>query len=370
MTSLLTQDYLRTNGLAALEAKHSIHIKRRKDYPNLVLLKYDQILTTMTPMTRECRGLILDESKNWECVCYSYSRFQNWGETWGDTIDWRTSKVLEKVDGSLIQLYYYDGAWRVSTSGMPDAAGQVGDFNITFEQLFWDTWNALGYKLPDSFRHPGSMLSVTPLTCYAFELLTPFNQLVVRQAKSRIVLHGVRDLSDFGELNPEPIAAQYGWDCVKSWPLNGSVEQLIEFVNARDPFEYEGVVVTDANFHRVKIKSLNHILLSHMKDNLSSSNRNMIEIIRKNEDGELLSKIQQIQELKEAYDDLKAKYDALVEKIEATYESLKYIPIQKDFALQAVKFKYSRALFQIKKGINVRQYLLDINIKTLEEWLD
>ena len=357
MTTLLTQDYLRTKGLAALEAEHHINVKRHSKYPNLVLLKYNQILTTMTPMTRECRGLILDEANNWECVCYTYSRFCNWGEVWGDTIDYSTSKCLEKVDGSLIQLYYYDNKWNCSTSGMPDAQGQVGDFDISFNDLFWNTWKTLGYRLPERTD-----------ICLAFELMSPFNQLVVRQNKSRIVLHGVRCLSDFAELAPEPIAAQYGWECVKSWPLT-TIEEVVKVANELDPLQAEGFVVVDSQFHRIKVKSVKHVLLSHIRDNLTSSQRNMIELIRQNETGDMLAHIQQIEELKSIHDKIKNQFEALISYIEMAYEQIKDQPTQKDFALLAVKSCYSGALFAMRKGTSLRQYLAGINIKTLEDWL-
>jgi hypothetical protein len=360
--ALLVQDYLRTKGLQALVYEHSILAKRHSQYPNLVLLKYNQIETKMTPMTRECRGLILDEANDWAAVNYSYKRFANLGEGWGDadTIDWSSIRVMDKLDGSLGQLYYYDNAWHFATSGTADASGNVSDHGITFQDLFWRVFNELGYKLPERTD-----------CCYAFELLSPLNALVVKYNVNRLVLHGVRCLSDFAELAPEPIAQAQGWECVKSWPLAQSVEELVEWVNKQDPFAVEGVVLCDAQFRRLKVKSLEHVLFSHLRDNLTSSRRNVLELVRKNETGDVLARLQQVPELKTIYDEVQAKYDALVDAIQTTYTLIEHGQTQKEYASMAVPYRYSSVLFQLrsKRAASVREALLGVQLKTLEEWL-
>src|SRR5689334_3182288 len=62
------------------------------------------------------------------------------GEKWADEIDWATATVYEKLDGSLVTLYWcaaprchphittsrYEQEWNVSSSGVPDASGMCG----------------------------------------------------------------------------------------------------------------------------------------------------------------------------------------------------------------------------------------------------
>lgn len=55
-------------------------------------------------MQRECRGLVLDEAKDWAVVAMPYTRFFNYGERWASCIDWATAKVFEKMDGSLMTM--------------------------------------------------------------------------------------------------------------------------------------------------------------------------------------------------------------------------------------------------------------------------
>lgn len=58
------------------------------------------------PIVQECRGLILDEAEGWRVVCMPYKKFFNFGEDCCADIDWSTAKVQEKLDGSLISLYW------------------------------------------------------------------------------------------------------------------------------------------------------------------------------------------------------------------------------------------------------------------------
>jgi hypothetical protein len=65
---------------------------------------------------------------------------------------------MEKKDGSLMILYFAEGAWRVATSGQADAGqnsdkqvnGATGAIVPSFHRLFWDIWNKLGLQLPNS----------------------------------------------------------------------------------------------------------------------------------------------------------------------------------------------------------------------------
>src|SRR5580765_6056887 len=203
-----TQEYLRANGLAALCAEYKISARRHREFQNLVLLKYSQIESPMSePIVQQCRGLIVDEADAWRIVSRAYDKFFNHGEPNAANIDWATARVEEKLDGSLMMLYHFAGQWRVASSGLPDAAGMVDSSSISFADLFWQTFRQLGYALPDE----------TSDRCFALELMTPLNRVVVQHAASRLVLHGVRDRVTHEELEAAPIASRFGWECAQSF---------------------------------------------------------------------------------------------------------------------------------------------------------
>ena len=357
-------DFLRSNPepLKLLEERYGVTVKRHSEYPNLVLLKYNQIESDpKLAIVRQCRGIIVDEDSDWKVVCYSYSRFGNVGEGWTDKVDWSASRIYDKIDGSLCQLYYYDGKFNVATSGMPDAAGEVGDFGISFKDLFWTTWLKCGYSL-DNARLD---------CCYAFELMTDMNRLVVQYDKPRIVLHGARDLTTLQELNPVVVAAQNGWECVKTYGFN-SIEEVVKAANELKVNEGEGFVVCDmtrdsnGSFKRIKVKSLAHVNLSHLRQNLSA--RGILEVVRSGEGGEAIAYFPQ---LKGLYDEVRLKYEKLVSEVEGFYAAIKSIDDRKTYASFATQAYYSGILFGLKFGGlgSVREGLMKIQIKNLEGWL-
>ena len=110
-------------------------------YPALgvVMLNYDQVASDMTQgICRECRALILSDDFNM-IVSRSFPKFFNVGEPNGADIeagfDWNDFAAQEKLDGTLICLYHWRGAWQIATKGRADASGQVNVNPLTFAEL-------------------------------------------------------------------------------------------------------------------------------------------------------------------------------------------------------------------------------------------
>jgi hypothetical protein len=354
MYELEVQKYLRNGGsLGVLKERFGIKAKYSKEFPSLVLLKYSQIDSPMhEKIVQECRGLILNEADNWNIVAFPYTKFFNAGESLAATLDWNTVRVYEKLDGSLITLYYFGNKWNVSTSGVPDASCFVESYQFTFADLFWKGWKELGYQLP----------SETGM-CFMFELMTPYNQVVVKHNKCRIVLHGVRDLTTGKEAEPEYWAAKFGWECAKSFPLN-TFDDILVAANSLKASEQEGFVVRDAAFNRLKVKSPAYCALAHVRDSLSP--KKLLAIIQMNEQNEFLAYFPQ---WTAAYQSIKDRFDKLLADILTVYKQIEHYEVQKDFALEAVKYPFSGALFAQRKGVSLREYIAKMNIDTLADWV-
>jgi hypothetical protein len=331
---LHTIAFLRAHGLAELEHRFAVRGVRHRAYPNLVLLKYSQIDSPMAePVVQECRGLILDEADDWRPVSFPYRKFFNYAEPLAAPIDWATARVYEKLDGSLMTLFSYAGQWHVASRNVPDGSGSAGAAAFTMADLFWQTWRDLGYALPP----------VDVDRCYMLELLTPLNRIVVQHTASRIVLHGVRRMSDLAELPPES-AADLGWEVVRTYPL-ATLEQILSAAEAIDPFRAEGYVVCDAAFHRVKVKAPAYVAMAHLKDSLSP--RRMLDVIRAGESDEFLS---YFPELRPMYDVVKGKVDRLCDEVDADYARLASVAEPREFAAAALKTRWSSALFARRSG--------------------
>lgn len=347
------QKYLQTHTTEELTAEFAIAVKPHSVYPELFLFKYNQIDSPMdNSIVQECRGIILN--KNWDIVSFPYTKFFNAEEPKAAIINWDSAKVYEKLDGSLVTLYFYDNKWQMSTSGTPDGSGEVQGFcthYLNFADLFWQTWKELGYSLP-SLDHKDF--------CFMFELMTPFNRVVVQHQKPRIALHGVRNIKTLKEHNPSDFAS-YGWEIVKQYPLK-TLNDVFETCKTLDPIKNEGFVVVDENFARVKVKSPAYVALSHMKDNFSQ--RRMLQLILANESEEFLSYFKEYEGL---HNEIKTKYMCLILDITETYERIKGLEVQKDFALEACKHNFSGALFAMRKGVTLTDYLNKISIQSLEK---
>ena len=313
----------------------NISISRRFDYPNLVHLSYDQIESPRNnEITKECRGLILDEDDNWNIVAYPFNRFANYGEDWADTIDWSTARCQEKLDGSMIVLFQYNGEWLVSMKGNPAGRCAVGFYDFTFEDLFWKVFKDQVLSIKSAPFHPGMT--------YMWELTSEANRIVCGYAEPRVTLIGVRNNHDLGECPVSTVRAYL--PVVQEYELH-TVEDVIKAAEILNPMEHEGYVVVDANFHRVKIKSPKYVLIHHLKGGFGQ--RRILGLIRLGETSEVLS---YFPEYMDWYKEVQAKVNEYCAAVDAEYEVIKDIPAQKDFAAAAFKTHNSHFMFEKRKG--------------------
>ncbi len=348
-TQIAVQKFLRTGGtLAALAEQYAVKAVRHKASPNLILLKYSQIASDMSlAVVQECRGIILDEADDWRVVSRGYSKFFNYGEPNAAGIDWATAVVQEKVDGSLCTVFEYAGAWRVATTGNPDAGGPVNDSAYTFAELFWET---LGLYLGEDWdTAPWENTN----WCYLFELTTPHNRVIVNHLTAGLTLLGVRDRVTGQWVKAADTVMARVVPVVREYPLRSFADIQATF-GAMDPLQQEGYVVVDALGNRVKVKHPGYVAIHHMKD--GATPKSLLEVIQRGEVPEVTA---HFPNLAEAFGQIKAEYDALARAIDTAYAPIKDIETQKDFAAQALAFPYSAALFDIRRGkaANGRDFL-------------
>ena len=357
-TELHIQRFLRAGGTPAdLLAQYAITTKRHPRYPNLALFKYNMVESPFAEaIVRECRGIILDEARDWAVTSRAFDKFFNHGEGHAAAIDWSTARVQEKADGSLIVLYHYDGRWQVASSGTPDAGGQVYGFPRTFADLFLETFGD-----PESKIAPGY-----EKLCFYFELMTPFNRIVVRHAEPKVVLLGARNVETGHELRPA-VAGCLVADCtvIREYPLT-SVADIEASFAAISPLEQEGYVVCDAAFNRIKVKHPGYVALHHMKGGLSF--KGLLAVARAGETSEVEAAFP---EFGEQLGEMRRRVDGLVAELTGAYSVLAHIESQKEFALCATKSRCGGALFAVRAGKSpsIRQFIADMRIDGLADLL-
>ena len=142
-----------------------------KEHPTdgRVILNYCQINSPKEDeVVRECRALTLN--KQGELVARSFPRFFNAGEALSITrvFDWNDCKAWDKLDGSLIKIFYWRNAWRIQTRNS-FADSQIQEQPYTWESLVRKCLdNTYFRKFEEAFRH----------ITFICELCSPYNQVV------------------------------------------------------------------------------------------------------------------------------------------------------------------------------------------------
>lgn len=342
---LAIQKYIKENGLA--KAILEFNLKTRV-YDTKVLLKYDQLCgpsLMAKPEVQECRGLVL-EKDTWKVMSLAFTKFFNSEEGNAHKIDWDTAHVLEKLDGSCIQVYFdwTKNVWFAGTTGTAEGEGEVNNkLGTTFNQLFWTT-------VKDKYNLDASKL--TKGYTYVFELTTPYNIVVKPHGESSASLLTVRNVetlkeAPFDELTA--IAEFLGVPRVKSYDLNiknvGALLKTFENMVWHD----EGYVVVDANHNRVKIKNPAYVAVHHLKG--KTAEHNIIAIVKTNEIDEFAATFP---DRKDELYKLKANYDALVVKLNNVWVELQD-RLPKNITPQEKK-KFAEAVFEVCGKYGVKNF--------------
>lgn len=183
------------------------------------------------PITLISRGLIVDPREQ-RVIATPFSKFFNVGET-GDTIPDLAFETYEKVDGSLIILYWHDGCWKTATKG-----------SFSSDQAWWAARHIAAYDL----RH------LNKGTTYLAEAVYPENRIVVHYEETGLVLLAAYDAAGyevpFDEI--KRVGDRLGWRVAQRHAYT-SISDLVAKAKTLPPSE-EGFVLRFENGLRLKIK--------------------------------------------------------------------------------------------------------------------
>ena len=361
---LKIQEYLKKHGLEKTVKAFSL---KTREYEGKILLKYDQLVspTLMAmPEMQDCRGIIL-EKNTWKVMSLAFRKFFNSEEGNAAKIDWNTAHVLEKLDGTMIQVYWdwYEEKWFAATTGTAEGEGEVNNKNgTTFNDLFWDTVNNK-YAFNDCLLNKDLI--------YVFELTTPYNIVVKPHGESSATLLTVRNRETLVELSGKDLemaAISIGIPLVKSFDINASnVGHLLKtFENM--PWSEEGYVVRDGNDNRVKVKNPAYVAVHHLKG--KTAEHNILTIVKTNEIEEFAStfpeRTEELYRLKEAYDELVGKLNVIWVELQLLRP--------KNITKEEQK-KYAAAVFEVCDKYEVKQFtglyfgLAQYKINSVEDFM-
>lgn len=332
------QDYLRAgNGLSALQQEFALRMVRHKCLP-IALLNYTIHSPKTHPITRECRGLILN-TEDWSVVGRSFPRFFNVGECPDLEKDfgWNDFVAEEKLDGSLITLFCLDGVWTVATRGS-FAEGEIGcGAKRSWADVFWGSLRG------------GTLSCLKPGYSYAFELCSPYNQVVARHDTTQLSL-----LTAFNNASGEEedvyalhdVAYELGVTRPKRYVF-GNVEHCREWLESAEP-TFEGFVLRDINNLRLKVKNKSYLALHRLKNNGNVFHpKNLLPLVLKGEADELMC---YFPESATHVFDMVERLGAAKARLEAVWANAKKIASQKEFALYVTRHTpLASILFEARK---------------------
>ncbi|MFW5962331.1 MAG: RNA ligase [bacterium] len=332
------------------EEPYNLKIARDNGF---IIFNYGINANFSIPLVREARGIIFVE-KTWKVAAYAFDKFFNITDDFAPEINWKTAKILEKIDGSLIKVWNYEGEWKISTNRGIDAK-KVDLYPMPTEKIktFYELFkkaseDKLDYALLDSDN------------TYVFELISPHIKQVVPYQKNDIIHIGTRN-----NVTLEEIDLNIGIEKPKEYKFN-SCEEMIRAVK-KLPYNEEGYVVVDDNYNRVKVKSPAYIKAANLKNNSVITNKRILNMILNDNLNEFLLYFpeyeKRINEFLEVHNAFFADICADLDKV----KKLKTLS-RKDFArwgkkttLPCITFAYYSGLF---KKENVVEYTYEHVLNT------
>ena len=253
-----------------LADEYGIKIKKEEPY---AILNYGLNCDYFNPLVQEARGIIIDYV-NLEVVCWPFRKFGNHNEGYADSIDWKSARVLEKVDGSIIKLWYDKLArrWQFSTNGMIRAE------NATVEDM-------AGLSFGDVIRRADNVNDI-PFAqlnkeyTYIFELVSPETRVVIKYDGTSLYHLGTRN-----NLTGEEYEIDIGIKKPMAYPLTSLTDCIHAAIalnkadNMAEDLDKEGFVVVDKDWHRVKIKSPDYIMMHHVSTLKAITKKECIRIL-------------------------------------------------------------------------------------------
>jgi len=269
-------------------------------------------------ITLSCRGLVTDHQGN--VIAKSFDKFFNLEELSSSEIPREPFEVYEKLDGSLIIIFWHQGQIVVASRGS------------------FDSDHALEAK---SILGSYALNKLDKSKVYCGELIVPWNRIVVGYGNKRSVVLLAKFDNSGNEYSIDRYE-QYGFEVVKKFDLsNLDLSKLKQQI--RD--DEEGYVVRFKSGKRLKIKGQEYIRLHKIVTGISSvviwenmMNNIPIDAILDQLPDEFYNWAKDVQ------GSLQDKYNLILEESTKVYREFE---TRKETALYFLEQKYPQVLFFI-----------------------
>lgn len=324
-----------------------IDVKEDKYFP-LLNLCYSQ---TMSPkfdsFVQKCRGLVVDK-ETLEIVAHPFNRFFNYGEGKEQlSYDLKNLTYYEKVDGSLIKIYWYKTKWLIGTKGQAVCSNKNFE-NFSFYDLVLE---ALNLKNDEEFQQWCFEEKLDKELTYLFEITSKHNCVVVPHSKTELWF--LATVSKQGEVIQNPYDLDFSktsHSLLIKKPKQYNFEDIDEasIFSKNLPFNDEGYVIYSNKQPVFKIKSPAYVQIHLMSDkNALYNEKPAIKLVYLGEVAEYLTYFPTEKDKFLAYDNAK---NAMVEDMIKSFLEVRNSDLdQKSFAESIKNHPYKHVLFHLRR---------------------
>ena len=260
-------------------------------------------------------------------------------------------------------IFTYKGDLRIATNGTINAF----DASLPLKDSRFQTFGALAaYAITKNLDDEQNFYLNDNYT-YIFELVSPYNRVVVPYKDIDIYHIGTRD-----NISGDFLERYVGIKKPKTYDFLKDKESVIEMAEQFD-YNNEGFVVVDKNYNRVKIKSPDYLRVHKIKGEDVPTPKNIIELIKNKEDDDYISLFP---EHKNLFDEVKQNLQSYLSTIETDIENYKNGTWEdkKDFAINFAKYcKMPDLMFKLYSGEvsedNWMDFVLNLHSKKLVKFI-
>lgn len=284
-----------------------------KKVGSLYMIKYDksQLMNTNVDTLGKFRSCITDGKK---IVCYSPDKAYKYLD-FVENVDFSSITLEEFVEGTMINLFYYNGEWNCATRGNIGAKCKFfKDYPKTYRILFLEAMEDCNLEF--------EMLNKE--YCYTFILQHPENRIVVPFSEKKLILLSVYKCVEW---TVEKLCVEWelqGFDpnvkidkIKKIENTNNSYSELFEnYTSLNEDYKKMGIVIRDGN-KRTKIWNPNYLKVKCLRGNNPKIQFQYYNLLK---DKKLIEFIFYYPEYKETFDNYKLELFQWTEQLWSNYK--------------------------------------------------
>lgn len=291
-----------------------------------------------TTLLSMCRGLVIEDETN-KIIAKGFSKFFNASEHGFEHIQNRMKRlkynIYEKLDGSLIVLFNYNGEWVNSTNGSFDSEQSILSKKLLTDEML----NTLDKDY-----------------IYLLEYISPLNKIVINyEAEELILLAILNRKNNFSEISLDSELNKSCFKKVEKVKIKENLLSNLQSITFLNVPNKEGFVIVFEDGFRVKLKFEEYVRLHKIKTELSDKSI----LLFLSEGSSVIEKLKDIPDELHTWiyeTELKFKkwYSRYYNYSKLVYEKFSNIEDQKEFSKKVSCKLHSNLIFNIRNNKSER----------------